>query len=127
MTRARGELEQQLLDLLRTAPEPMTARRLTDALDGEPLALNTVLTVLERLRSKGELSRSGNRAVGYRYRACRSAADHTVDTMLAALVETSDRASALVAFAGRLDEADTDLLQRVLDERRRPGERPSDE
>lgn len=130
MRRAKGELERLLLEQLWAHPHGRTARQLTDGLAGDALALTTVLTVLERLRAKGDLHRTGDRSSGYVYLAELSESHHVARSMLRSLTESSDRQTALVGFVGRLESDDIRLLREALAERspaatpprhRRPG------
>ena len=56
MTRL-GELESAAMQVVWSAPEPVTAREVADALAGRQLAYTTVLTVLTRLEGKGLVRR----------------------------------------------------------------------
>ena len=117
MRRAKGELERRLLEQLWARPEGMSARQLTDGLTGDALALTTVLTVLERLRIKGDLHRTGDRSSGYVYAAVLSESHYVARSMLRSLTASSDRQDALVGFVGRLDADDVRLLREALADR----------
>lgn len=108
------------MELVWGCPEGLSARRITDELPGETPALTTVLTVLERLRAKGRLHRSGDRATGYVYAAAVTESESVVTTMLGSLTGAGDRQAALLRFAGQLDRGDAEILRQAL-EGRTPG------
>ncbi|MGI5466276.1 BlaI/MecI/CopY family transcriptional regulator [Streptomyces sp. CA-132043] len=110
-----GELESDIMRVVWAAEEPLSIQRITDALnEARPLAYTTVMTVTERLRTKGWLERT-KQGRSYRYRALRSADDYTAELMEQALESSTDRANALLHFAGRLDAAEAAALRRALD------------
>lgn len=117
MRRQRGQLERDLLNCLWSTPEGSTARGLLDAVDGDKPALTTVLTVLERLRAKGLVTRTDRGPDGHVYLPAQSQSDHVVDSMISSLTSTQDRHAALVQFAGHLDQNDADILRRLLQDR----------
>jgi predicted transcriptional regulator len=112
--RARGALEADVLRSLWAAERPITAAEMRAELDaaGTPLAHTTVLTVLARLVDKGQVARDAD---GRHYRATRSEAAATADTMASALAAVADRAAALRRFTGTLSDEDVDVLRRALD------------
>ncbi|GGZ07912.1 penicillinase repressor [Streptomyces poonensis] len=95
--------------------EPVSIQWITDTLnEGRPLAYTTVMTVTERLRSKGWVGRV-KQGRSYRYSALRSAEDYTAALMEQALESSSDRATALLHFAGRLGAAEAAALRKALE------------
>src|SRR5699024_3619906 len=74
----------------------------------------TVSTVLERLRGKNMVTRSGSAAQGYRFAPSRSDDEHTSSLMLSALGSSQDREAALLKFAGNLDQGDVELLRKAF-------------
>lgn len=97
---------------------PLSVRDIQGTFDaGEEPAVTTLLTVLERLRFKGQVSR-GEAVAGVRhYAAAQSEPEIVSDAMLSALTESSNRAAALLNFAGDLDDDDVDLLRKALGSR----------
>ncbi|WP_052867257.1 BlaI/MecI/CopY family transcriptional regulator [Streptomyces niger] len=113
--RAFGELESDIMRVVWASEEPLSVQRITDALNEKrSLAYTTVMTVTERLRTKGWLERA-KQGRSYRYQALRSADDYTAELMEQALESSTDRATALLHFAGRLDAAEAAALRRALD------------
>ncbi len=95
--------------------EPLSIQHITDALNEErSLAYTTVMTVTERLRTKGWLDRTKH-GRSYRYSALCSADDYTAGLMEQALAHSTDRANALLHFAGRLDAEEAAALRKALD------------
>lgn len=116
MTRPFGELEAEIMGVVWRSEESVTVRSLTDALaERRPLAYTTVMTVTERLREKGWLTRAKD-GRSYRYSPARSADDYTAELMTRALEASSDPANALVRFAGRLGAQEAAALREALDQ-----------
>lgn len=68
LRRVLGELEAMIMDVVWAGPGPVTIREVTDRLQAhQPLAFNTVMTVMNRLVDKGLLQRSGRKG-SYTYR-----------------------------------------------------------
>lgn len=112
--RPLGELEAEIMRAVWRSTVPLAVQNIVDALDGQPApAYTTVMTVTERLRQKGWLTRA---KVGraYRYSAARTAEDYTATLLEQALGTTADRAGALIRFAGRLDPAEAAALREAL-------------
>lgn len=101
--------------VLWASEESLSIQRITDVLnEARPLAYTTVMTVTERLRAKGWLERNKH-GRSYRYSALRSADDYTAELMEQALASSSDRANALLHFAGRLDADEAVALRKALE------------
>ncbi|EGX55176.1 regulator [Streptomyces zinciresistens K42] len=113
-----GELEADIMRVLWAAGgKSLTIHEVADALngDGRDLAYTTVMTVTERLRTKGWLERV-KQGRSFRYSVLRSADDYSAELMEQALESSVDRAGALLRFAGRLDAAEAEALRRALAE-----------
>ena len=66
--RVLGELEATVMDVIWASSGPVTIREVTEQLQSrQPLAFNTVMTVMNRLVAKGLLKRSGRKG-SYTYR-----------------------------------------------------------
>jgi predicted transcriptional regulator len=114
--RSRGELEATILRALWASNVPLSAREIVDGFgdaDNAP-ALTTVLTVLDRLRTKGRVVKQETEAGGFVFSPTESESRFAANSMLAALVSSSDRSAALLRFAGELDERDVELLRKAL-------------
>lgn len=121
MVRRRGALEAEVLQRLRSADRPLTAKQVQASFVDDPPAVTTLLTVLDRLRRKGWVERSDART-NITFRAVRSASEEAVETMLQSLQAvpaSDDRRAVLMRFAGDLDRADAELLARALRQRSR--------
>lgn len=114
-----GELESAVMDLVWSSDEPVTVRRVMEALAAErPLAYTTVQTVMDRLARKGLLAR---RAMGKAnvYSPVRSREDHTAAVMQEVLHATTDTESALLHFVELMDEQQEQALRTALARRKR--------
>lgn len=114
--RSRGELEATILRALWASDAPLSAREVVDGFGGgdNSPALTTVLTVLDRLRAKGHVVKQETEAGGLIFSPTESESRFAANSMLAALVSSSDRSAALLRFAGELDERDVELLRKAL-------------
>lgn len=112
--RPRGELEALVLQALWDSGEPMTAKELQAAIPGARPAHTTVLTALERLRAKGQVTRAGEERRGVRFVATRTEEEHVGLAMLDRLERAQHRSAALQHFAGRLSEQDVAALRKAL-------------
>jgi predicted transcriptional regulator len=115
MTRL-GDLERAAMEVVWTAPGPLTARQVADALADRELAYTTWLTVLTRCERKGLLrrERSGR---AHAYTATASREDHIAVLMQQALGQADDREAALQHFARSVSPAEAEALRRALDGR----------
>lgn len=111
--RSLGDLESAVMRALWHRSGPMTVRELLEEMPDRALAHTTVITVAERLRHKGMLSR---RRVGraYAYEAAVSSEEHTARLLTEVLAGADDRSGALLRFAGRLDPATAEELRQAL-------------
>jgi predicted transcriptional regulator len=98
------------------AGEPVTARRVAEALADRGLAYTTWLTVLSRLERKGLLERSRD-ARAHTYRPVASREDHIADLMQEALGQADDREAALQHFARAVTPEEAEALRRALEGR----------
>ena len=116
-----GDLEARIMDVLwAAAPDGLTVREILDRLDDRHSAYTTVLTVTERLRGKGWLSREAS-GRAYRYAPLHPKAHYTAQLLDQALSTSNDRTAALIRFAGELSRREAEALLAALD---RPEGRP---
>jgi predicted transcriptional regulator len=111
-SRGRGDLEQQVFELLVAAGGAMTTAEVREALGGG-LAYTTVMTVLARMQAKGLATRD---RVGrsYAYTAVvdeAAVAAHQIHRLLDA---RGDRAAVLTRFATGLSAEESQLLLDLL-------------
>lgn len=104
-----------MLRVLWDAPQGLTAREVQARVPNPQPAHTTVLTALDRLRAKGDVVRASQAADGIVFAAARTEEEHVGQAMLARLEDSSDRAAALLHFAGSLDADDLALLRRATD------------
>ncbi|MBD8478045.1 BlaI/MecI/CopY family transcriptional regulator [Microbacterium sp. CFBP 8794] len=117
--RGRGELEAEVLAILRTHAEPAGAADIQSAFTEPTPAYTTILTALDRMIEKGEVTRHAESPRKVRFAARLSAAENASDSMHRALKSTDDRRAALLQFAGDLDADDVDMLRSALGKKRR--------
>ena len=109
-----GELEAEIMQLMWARGEPATIQQITDLLnERRPLAYTTVMTVTDRLRTKGWLARAKH-GRSYRYSVRRQADEYTAALMGQALDSSADRTGALLRFAGGLDPLEAAALREAL-------------
>ena len=98
-----GALEAAVMDILWAAPEPATVREILERLQQQrPLAYTTVMTVMDNLHRKGQLSREmSGRA--WLYRPVRTRAEHAAALLQDVLAESGDRQEVLMHFVADLD------------------------
>jgi len=117
-----GDQELALLHYLETHPESSVAEVVTGFGEPRGLARSTVLTVMERLRAKGLLSRRKKDAI-YVYRPTASA-DDVLHSLVGRFVERtlSGSVSPLVSWLARRGTVTTDELaelESLVDQLRR--------
>ncbi|WP_221349458.1 BlaI/MecI/CopY family transcriptional regulator [Streptomyces beigongshangae] len=118
--RGQGELEAQILSVLRAAEGPATAGWVQERLDGD-LAYTTVITILTRLLNKGAVTRE---RVGRSF-AWTSASDEAglaAHRMRRVLDAESDREAVLASFVTSLEPDDERLLRELLGRAESEGE-----
>lgn len=118
-SRGRGELEREVLEILRRHAQPVGAADVQSAFTAPTPAYTTILTVLDRLIEKGEVTRHAESPRKVRFAARLSAAENASVSMHRALEDTGDRRAALLQFAGDLDPDDVAMLRAALAKRRR--------
>jgi predicted transcriptional regulator len=114
VSRGRGELEQDVMNVLWRQSAPVAVRAVLMALGDPDIAYTTVKTVLERLTRKGVVTRvQVDRS--WHYTAAGSRDSYVAELMLAALDRTADRDGALVRFAHTVSDTDAAILRAALD------------
>lgn len=116
--RRHGALKKDILAILLHADEPLTATQVRERLDGAVPLLASVLTVLDRLRRSGEIARVEGDDGQLRFAIAREDASEVAHGMLDNLLRSSDRAGALLSFAGSLRADDVETLRRALESSR---------
>ncbi|GJF29103.1 hypothetical protein KNE206_18030 [Kitasatospora sp. NE20-6] len=111
--RGQGELEAQVLAVLRQAPGPATAGWVQEHLDGV-LAYTTVVTILSRLHAKNAVSRTRS-GRSYLWLAASDAAGLAALRMRRLLDGERDRDAVLASFVTALLPHDELLLRALLD------------
>ncbi|MEV4218656.1 BlaI/MecI/CopY family transcriptional regulator [Nonomuraea sp. NPDC049725] len=114
MARGLGELESTIMDHLWATNEPATVRDVLAHLRQErPIAYTTVMTVMDKLHTKGLLRRE---PVGraYVYEVVSSKEAYTAEVMRASLAGSGNRAATLVHFLERLTPEEAKALEAAL-------------
>jgi predicted transcriptional regulator len=114
-SRNRGELEADVMNVLWDAPGPLTAREVQEAFTVKVPAITTVITVLDRMRTKGSVVREATAGRSYIFSAARSRVVEITETMSTALHGADDRTAALLLFAGSLSEDDRQFLRSAIE------------
>lgn len=120
-TRSRepGELEAEVLRILRCFDGPVAAREIQARFPEPRPASTTVLTILDRLRVKGLVEREDISPRKVRFAATHTFEEHASEAMLGALEQADDRRAVLLRFAGNLDAADVAFLRDALTSKRK--------
>ncbi|MDN6122271.1 MAG: BlaI/MecI/CopY family transcriptional regulator [Brevibacterium sp.] len=121
-TRGPGELEDEIMRVLRSHSDELSAKEIQRLATGHPPAYTTVMTALDRLEQKSLVVRVTISERKVRFRAAHSEDEHASRAMVSALDDASDRESALLQFAGNLDARDAELLRKAI---AKPGPRGS--
>ncbi len=108
--RAAGQLEAEVLTVLRAAPAPLTPSQVQAAL-GEPLAYNTVHTILSRLCEKGSVCRDADGRSTY---TPAQSADEWAADQMRAILDGGDRMAILHRFVTTLSPQDEEDLRALL-------------
>jgi predicted transcriptional regulator len=114
MVRGLGELESTIMDHMWAIKEPASVRDVLVHLQKDrPLAYTTVMTVMDKLHTKGLLKR---KPVGraYVYEAVSSKEAYTADVMRDSLAKSGNRAATLVHFLERLTPDEASALEAAL-------------
>lgn len=115
--RSFSALEERVMDALWQRGGTATVLEIVEDLaKTRSLAYTTVMTVVERLRTKGWVDRV-KEGRAYVYTATRSEDEYTAGLMNLALCSASDRSAALLSFAGQLDPAQAETLRKALAKR----------
>lgn len=118
--RGFGELEQAIMDVVWVAEAPLAVREVLERLNGDrpqPLAYNTVQTVMEILHRKGWLSRAKD-GRAFRYRATKDREEYAASLIDQVWATGADRTATLVRLFDGLDEAEVAELRAALAARR---------
>ena len=121
--RGQGELEAQVLSVLREADGPATAGWVQERLGGG-LAYTTVVTILTRLMAKGAVTRE-RAGRSFAWTPAADEAGLAARRMRKVLDAESDREAVLASFVTGLDADDERLLRDLLD--RAEGDAPAAE
>ncbi|POX37564.1 CopY family transcriptional regulator [Streptomyces sp. Ru73] len=112
--RGQGELEAQVLSVLRRAPGPASAAWVQERLDGD-LAYTTVMTILSRLLAKGAVTRERT-GRSFVWQAASDEAGLAALRMRRVLDGETDREAVLASFVTALSADDERLLRGLLHE-----------
>ncbi|MFI6685703.1 BlaI/MecI/CopY family transcriptional regulator [Streptomyces sp. NPDC050485] len=114
--RGFGELEQAIMDVVWSTDAPATAREVLDRLNEErpqPLAYNTVQTVLEILHKKEWLRRAKD-GRAFRYAATKSREEYAASLIDQVWASGADRTATLVRLFDELDADEVAELRAAL-------------
>ncbi|WP_101787688.1 BlaI/MecI/CopY family transcriptional regulator [Nonomuraea indica] len=114
MARSLGELEAVIMDRMWSYRRPATVRDVLEDLRAErSIAYTTVMTVMDKLHTKGLLRRE---LVGkaYLYQAVASKEAYTADLMRDSLARSGNQAATLVHFLERLTPEEAGALEAAL-------------
>ena len=110
-----GELENEIMRAVWRADGPVTGHQIAETIARErTLAYTTVITVVERLRSKQVLSRFRD-GRSYRYEATLTSEEYAAVLMGQVLSDAENPSGALLRFAGTLDPVEAAALREALD------------
>jgi predicted transcriptional regulator len=110
-----GELEAQVMDRVWRHHRPVLVRDvLVDLNTDRDLAYTTVLTVMEKLRRKGWLSRQ-RRGRAYAYEAVASRESYTARLMRDALATSDNQTVSFVHFLEQLSLEEAQALRKALE------------
>ncbi|MFF8904805.1 BlaI/MecI/CopY family transcriptional regulator [Streptomyces olivaceoviridis] len=117
--RGFGELEQAIMDVVWGAGAPLTVREVLERLNSDrpqPLAYNTVQTVLEILHRKEWLTREKD-GRAFRYTATRSREEYAASLIDQVWATGADRTATLVKLFDELGADEVAELRAALAER----------
>jgi predicted transcriptional regulator len=114
--RRPGQLEAEVLGVLWAAGRPLPPGEVRDALSGD-LAYTTVMTILNRLHTKGVVTRRAEGRV-FVYQPAASTAEFTAARMRGLLEQVADPAGVLARFVDGLDADEEQTLRELLDRSR---------
>ena len=110
--RPMGALETAVLEQVWASPAGLTPRQVLDSMEGD-LAYTTVMTIMNRLWTKGVLARE-REGRAYRYKPVLSESELVAGRMAKALEVASDREATLSRFVRELTVEDEALLRSLL-------------
>ncbi|MGW7261619.1 BlaI/MecI/CopY family transcriptional regulator [Streptomyces sp. NPDC054834] len=116
--RGFGELEQAIMDVVWAADAPVTVRDVLERLNSgrpQPLAYNTVQTVMEILHRKDWLARAKD-GRAFRYKATRSREEYAASLIDQVWATGADRTATLVKLFDELDPGELSDLRAALAE-----------
>jgi predicted transcriptional regulator len=109
-----GELETKIMDVMWSAPGPMTVRNVLDSpIGARPLAYTTVMTVMDRLFRKGWLTRN-REGRAYHYQPAVSRSVFAAKLMSEILAATEDKGLALLRFIEEMEPAEYEALREAV-------------
>ncbi|NRQ39910.1 BlaI/MecI/CopY family transcriptional regulator [Nonomuraea sp. NN258] len=114
MVRGLGELEATIMDRMWATNRPASVRDMLEFLQRDrSLAYTTVMTVMDKLHTKGLLKR---KPVGraYVYETISSKEAYTADVMRQSLATSGNQAATLVHFLERLTPEEASALEAAL-------------
>ena len=110
-----GELESAVMERIWRLGRPVLVRDVYEDLKSErSIAYTTVMTVMDKLHSKGWLRRE-QRGRAYEYEAVAAKEAYTARLMRDALATSENQAAAFVHFLGQLTEQETRALRAALE------------
>ena len=111
----RGQLEARVLNVLWQADGAMTPGEVHESLPSDhQVAYTTVMTILTRLCTKGELTRA-KRGRAFEYTPLFDREDRAAQRMKAVLDATEDQTTALARLVGSLDDDHIEALRSAID------------
>ena len=126
LRRGVGELEAEILAVLRAAAQPLSpgdVRERLEARDGHELSYSTVVTIVSRLHAKGLLSRQ-RVGRGFTYQPVDDAS-LAAGRMNLALTAGTDHGAVLSRFVSGLSDRDARLLRKLLESDDEPASGPA--
>jgi predicted transcriptional regulator len=109
-----GDLERKVMDVLWDSTKaPLTGREVADQLPDR--AYTTVLTILDRLRRKGLVTRT-TLGRAHRFAASDTRESYMAELMLDAMGDSGDRGAVLVRFAESVSSDEAQVLRRALED-----------
>lgn len=117
-----GDLEAAIMRDLWERGQPATVREVLASLNSSrSLAYTTVMTVMDNLHRKGQLTREKS-GRAWLYRPVRSKAEHAALLLQDVLEEAGDRQEVLMHFVADLDSASVAHLRSAVEAARRAGD-----
>ncbi|MEU0170324.1 BlaI/MecI/CopY family transcriptional regulator [Streptomyces iakyrus] len=116
MMRGFGELEQAIMDVLWAADGRLTVREVLERLNAQrpqPLAYNTVQTVMEILHRKGWLARAKD-GRAFRYQTTKSREEYAASLIDQVWATGADRTATLVRLFDDMDADEVAELRAAL-------------